>query len=81
MLTDAAAPADTAEATFLTALAGVDPDNGTPSAIALEGAADFCRKFEQQKPGERCVVVFVSDGAPSQCGDEGDVLDLSLIHI
>jgi hypothetical protein len=72
-LTAASAPGDTAEKAILTQLAAVDPVGGTPSAIAVEGAADFCRRFQERNPDQRCVVVFVSDGQPSQCGSEAAV--------
>jgi hypothetical protein len=64
---------DAAEDEILAKLLTIDPVGGTPSAIAVEGAGDFCKEYQAAHPEERCAVVFVSDGQPSQCGNASQV--------
>ena len=43
---------------------------GTPIEGALKGATEFCKNFSPADPadaGEQCVVLFITDGAPSGC--------------
>lgn len=68
-----AASPDPAETAIVAKLATIVPSGGTPSAIAVEGAADFCTDYQLAHPDERCAVVFVSDGQPNGCGAADDV--------
>lgn len=49
-------------------LKSITPDSNTPTVGALTGGVDFCVKFQQEHPGEKCAVVFVTDGQPNGCG-------------
>lgn len=43
---------------------------GTPIEGALRGATEFCKNFTPADPadaGEKCVVLFITDGEPSGC--------------
>ncbi len=64
---------DAAEDAIVAKLQTIAPVGGTPSAVAVEGAGDFCREYQEAHPTERCAVVFVSDGQPSQCGNANAV--------
>ena len=41
---------------------------GTPIEAGLRGGINFCAGFQQNSPdNERCVLVFITDGEPSNC--------------
>jgi len=40
---------------------------GTPLEAGLRGSTQFCEKYQADHPNEKCVVVFITDGAPSTC--------------
>jgi uncharacterized protein YegL len=40
---------------------------GTPIEAGLRGGVDFCTEYQAQTPNEKCVVVLVTDGAPTTC--------------
>jgi hypothetical protein len=70
-----AAPGDPQESALLAALAGATPNSPstpegqtyTPMYPALEGALQWARTMQAQKPEERFVVVLVTDGDPTAC--------------
>jgi len=46
---------------------------GTPIEGAIKGATQFCRNFTPADPadaGEECIVLFITDGAPSGCAED-----------
>lgn len=47
------------------------PSTNTPSRPALEGAIAHARTWKQQHPGHTVIVLFVTDGQPNACGDNG----------
>jgi Mg-chelatase subunit ChlD len=54
--------------------------SGTNIEPAIRGATEFCKKFTPADPadaGEKCVVLFITDGAPSTCN--GDLAMLAQI--
>jgi hypothetical protein len=40
---------------------------GTPIEAGLRGGVDFCSDYQKQTPNEKCVVVLITDGAPTAC--------------
>jgi hypothetical protein len=61
---------------FLGGIFGNPGNSGTPIEGALRGAENFCLQYEAASPtGERCVVVLITDGAPSGCA--GDTATLA----
>lgn len=55
-------------------LASTQLGNFTPIEPALKGMTSFCTQFQAQHPDEECVGVLISDGAPTQCALEQNVL-------
>ena len=49
------------------AIAGVGPGGGTPTAPALEGAIDHAQQFAKDNPARLVLVVLATDGVPSGC--------------
>jgi uncharacterized protein YegL len=51
---------------------------GTPIEAALAGAEQFCTAFKsspnRNPPDEDCVVVFITDGAPTACSEDFNVI-------
>ena len=47
---------------------------GTPIEGGLRGGIRFCQQFESDHPDEACVVVLITDGAPSGCLQDADSL-------
>jgi hypothetical protein len=41
---------------------------GTPIEGALRGVTEYCKTFQNNKPGEQCVAVLVTDGKPEFAG-------------
>ncbi|MEM9694381.1 MAG: lectin-like protein, partial [Myxococcota bacterium] len=75
-VTAAAAPIDTQEQALFAALDARSPGGGTPSRVALGGAALAAERRALTNPRDRNVVIFVTDGQPTQCGtNEGDIQD------
>ncbi len=62
-----------AQAPLLTALYGRFPDGGTPMRPAAQGALAHLRAHLTAHPSHRGVLVLVTDGEPSGCGDIDDV--------
>ena len=40
---------------------------GTPIEGALRGGENYCLMYQAQNPAEKCVVVLITDGAPTSC--------------
>ncbi|MEP7052609.1 MAG: vWA domain-containing protein [Pseudomonadota bacterium] len=73
-LTAAAAPTDTQEAKLLAAIPANprparDDAAGTPTYAALQGAENIATEYAAAHPGEKVVVVFVTDGEPNGCDE------------
>lgn len=49
----------------------------TPIEPALRGGINFCEAYGTDHPGEKCVLVFITDGAPDLC--DGLATDLAQI--
>lgn len=47
---------------------------GTPLEGGLRGGVNFCMTYQPMHPGERCVVVLITDGAPNGCSADPAVL-------
>lgn len=58
---------------FTSALATTFPFGPTPTAAALEGAGAQAAALQAAHPDHHVVVVFVTDGLPEGCDDQGDV--------
>jgi hypothetical protein len=52
---------------ILASLARHRPSTATPSSAALQGAVTFTKQWAIDHPGRAVVVVFATDGGPSQC--------------
>jgi hypothetical protein len=48
---------------------------GTPIEGGLRGAVNFCLVFEANHPDEKCAVVLITDGAPTECALDGTTLN------
>lgn len=48
-------------------IAQQDPEGGTPTSAALQGAVDFALAHKQQNPVHAVVAVLATDGIPTQC--------------
>jgi hypothetical protein len=46
----------------------------TPIEPALRGMTSFCASFQQQNPDIKCVGVLISDGAPTACNLDPNIL-------
>ncbi|NUQ75481.1 MAG: VWA domain-containing protein [Polyangiaceae bacterium] len=66
-LTSSAAPADAQEQALVTAINGKSPNGGTPMYPALAGATQWATNYQNANPNEKTVVVFVTDGEPTEC--------------
>jgi hypothetical protein len=49
-------------------LAANNPSGNTPTGPALQGAVDYARAWAEQHPDRAVVVVFATDGLPTECG-------------
>lgn len=47
---------------------------GTPIEGALRGVTRYCQNFQQQNPSEKCIAVFITDGAPSGCNEDHNAI-------
>jgi hypothetical protein len=65
-----AAPLDAHEKALVQALKSKYPDGGTPMSAALAGAETWAVAHQSAHPGERTVVVLVTDGEPNGCFEE-----------
>ena len=52
------------------AMDGITPGGLTPAIPAVEGAISFARQWQTDNPSRTTVVVFVSDGYPTECGSD-----------
>jgi hypothetical protein len=52
------------DASFVSAIETTQPQGGTPTVPALKGAIAYAEKVASERPGEKTVVVFVTDGEP-----------------
>lgn len=43
------------------------PAGRTPTAASLQGALDYATQFASQNPSHRVIVVYVTDGLPTEC--------------
>lgn len=59
----------------IASLAEAGPGGITPTVGALTGGIEFCKNFQQERPDEQCVVVFVTDGQPNGCGLDEKCVD------
>jgi len=78
-LTTAGAPADTQEASLVTAVqrtappaAPPNPNPATPTSAALAGAATWAKRYQAEHPIESTSVVLVTDGEPQGCDTNAD---------
>lgn len=55
------------------------PGTSTPIEGALRGVTQYCKKFQTDNPGERCVAVLVTDGVPELDGCEHNTDKLAAI--
>ncbi|MCP4606443.1 MAG: hypothetical protein GY847_39045 [Proteobacteria bacterium] len=49
----------------------LSPSGNTPSVPALQGAVNACKTRITNQPDHKCVVVYVTDGAPTICLPDG----------
>lgn len=49
------------------ALAAKSPNGNTPTSAALQGAIDQAKTYANANPGHTVVVVFATDGLPTEC--------------
>jgi hypothetical protein len=69
------APADTHEAALVNAVMASAPSTesmGTPTFVALSGAAQWSLAYQQAHPEQRTVIVLVTDGQPNGCSTNID---------
>jgi len=66
-LTSDAAPADSQEKKLVDAVTSKTPSGGTPMSAALGGAEKWAAAYQTAHLGEKTVVVLVTDGEPSDC--------------
>jgi hypothetical protein len=52
------------DASFVSAIEATKPQGGTPTVPALQGAISYAEKIASERPDEKTVVVFVTDGEP-----------------
>jgi hypothetical protein len=77
VLTADAAPADAQEAALVNAVMTSAPlvsGEGTPTYIALAGAAQWARAYQQENPQQSTVIVLVTDGEPNGCNIDTDAI-------
>lgn len=83
VLTAANGGADPQETALVNALNAVGPPSGgTPSYPALDGALDFAEARQAANSDEVNVVIFVTDGQPTQClqGGSGNATNTALAN-
>ena len=73
-LTELSAPTDAHEQALLDAFVDVVPSGGTPMSLALDGALRWARSVVDKAPNEKAVVVFVTDGEPTDCNEDPSYL-------
>jgi von Willebrand factor type A domain len=56
------------------AMDGVTPGGLTPTVPALRGAIDHARAWARDNPGRATLVVLVTDGFPTQCENDPDLI-------
>lgn len=66
-LTADPAPMDTQEQAIVNAIASETASGNTPTYPALGGAIQWAAGYMGMNPGEKAVVVFVTDGLPTVC--------------
>jgi hypothetical protein len=69
------APVDTHEAALVNAVMASAPGTesmGTPTFVALSGAAQWSLAYQQAHPEQRTVIVLVTDGQPNGCSTNID---------
>jgi hypothetical protein len=75
------APTDTHEAALVAAVMASAPSTesmGTPTFVALSGAAQWSLAYQQAHPEQRTVIVLVTDGQPNGCStDINDIADVA----
>jgi len=71
-LTADAAPTDAHEGALLTAITNSAPGmgGGTPLFVALDGALRWATAHQAATPGEKTVVILVTDGEPNGCDED-----------
>jgi hypothetical protein len=75
VLQAAPAPMDAHEATLVNAITASSPpmeSQGTPTFVALSGAAQWSLAYQQAHPEQRTVIVLVTDGEPNGCNTNID---------
>jgi hypothetical protein len=60
---------------ILDAYDGWNPGANTPMRPALEGAIMYAEQWQADHPGNRIIVVLVTDGVPNGCGDPPEPSD------
>jgi hypothetical protein len=73
VLTADAAPMDAHEAALVNAVmtsAPVESGEGTPTYVALAGAAQWSVAYQQAHPEQQTVIVLVTDGEPNGCNTD-----------
>jgi hypothetical protein len=71
------APADAHEAALVNAVMTSVPGmsgQGTPTFVALSGAAQWSLAYQQANPEQRTVIVLVTDGEPNGCNTDIDAI-------
>lgn len=53
-----------AAATLVATLNASEPQGGTPTHLAIEGACDYSNEWKQQNPAHKVVILLVTDGIP-----------------
>lgn len=79
------APTDAQEAKLVQAVVDSAPDmdggGGTPLLPALQGALDWAKKNQAATPGEKTVIVLVTDGEPSVCCENASGFACPAAHL
>ncbi len=68
LLTAASAPADTQEASLISAFNNFSPGGGTPAILAFQGCQQWAATYSAANPNEQQVCILVTDGYPNSCG-------------
>ncbi len=71
-LTAEPAPADAHEDDLLSAIDDHDPNGNTPLYAALAGSIQAAESHLSSNPGEKSVVIIVTDGEPTSCNEDFD---------
>jgi hypothetical protein len=61
--------------TIKTSLDNTVPSGGTPTSAALDGAIQYTQKWMAQNPNAVGVVIFATDGDPSDCNTDLAAID------